>query len=611
VRKLQQKRIQATKSKQAKESSTIKTSLVAVDEEDDEDDEDNLGGTTNNADDDDADADLYLEEVDQPDVHPFDAPPHQAYDVAMNAMNDMRSELTHNQQLYDAIQYDSKNLHQAIHKMADMKEKLERDQREIAQEILTIQKVQQGPPRRLAMKDEIHTMDAWKSQYAKLHKKINELQYSIDKSEEKKRVADKQLMALAHSLAVIGEQCKSKEMDMNAMNGDRGLGLLPMIVGRNLSKVPGMGITGNPQEVFNAISHKSRLVTIRQQSDAADALHKERNQIEQQIWVTRQGEASKSEDLDRIVSRITSISERLQNSKVADLRLNIVDSLKGFFASGLKLNAVKRRIVGILPWFKHCTPSLCKDIIKYAAKTPMGAISFELYEDQITSESYSYGVTLGAAKCGHSTGMVLLPKNCLWNLSLTVSKQGQGDKHACDDPEDFVRVHIGDTVTSLNLIATVYNVVNPSTGSVLFDVKHLHKGKSFAFRFDFSSSSDDPLKHLCVSTGIYEEYEAADLETISDPKKVGRTRVLSSYVKEMKYEYTYGKLREIKLLEELISAESVKNAYWDSDILTQIRQRYPREYFLRILKAELLLQQEVRRKQVSSNADRASFIRDD
>ena len=609
VQKLQQKRLQAAKARDVTGASSSSSSsnrkvlsLVAVDEEDEEDD---LGGTTNNGDFDGDDA-LYLEEVDQPDIHPFDAPPHEAYEVAMNAMNDMKAELTHSQQLYDAIQYGSKNLHQAVQKMADMKEKLERDQREIGQEILTIQKVQQGPPRRLAMKDEIHAMDAWKSQYAKLHKKINELQYSIDKSEEKKRVADKQLMSLAQSIAVIEEKCKSKEMEMNTMNGDRGLGLLPMIVGRNLGKVPGMGITGNPQEVFRAISHKSRLVTIRQQSDVADGLHKERNQIEQKIWVARQGEASKKEDLDRIVSRITSISERLQKSKVSDLRLNIIDSLKGFFASGLKLNAVKRRVVGLLPWFKHSTPSLCKDTVKYVAKTPMGAISFELYEDQVTSESFSYGVTLGAAKSGHNTGVVLLPKNCLWNLSLTVSRQGQGDKYVCYDSEDFVRIHIGDTVTSLNLIATVYNVVNPSTGSVLYDVKHLYKGKSFAFRFDFSSSSDDPLRHLCVSTGIYEEYEAADLEMISDPKKVGRTRVLSSYVKEMKYEYTYGKLREIKLLEELISAESVKDDHWDSDILTQIRQRYPREYFLRILKAELLLQQEVRRKQVS-NADNAPY----
>ena len=86
-------------------------------------------------------------------------------------------------------------------------------------------------------------------------------------------------------------------------------------------------------------------------------------------------------------------------------------------------------------------------------------------------------------------------------------------------------------------------------------------GKSFAFRFDFSSSSDDPLKHLAVSTGIYEEYAAPELEVISDPKIMGRSRVLSAYVKELKFEYTYGKLRETKLLEELISGIFIYNLH--------------------------------------------------
>ena len=40
---------------------------------------------------------------------------------------------------------------------------------------------------------------------------------------------------------------------------------------------------------------------------------------------------------------------------------------------------------------------------------------------------------------------------------------------------------------------------------------------------------------------------------------MGRSRVLSAYVKELKFEYTYGKLRETKLLEELISGIFIYN----------------------------------------------------
>jgi hypothetical protein len=141
-------------------------------------------------------------------------------------------------------------------------------------------------------------------------------------------------------------------------------------------------------------------------------------------------------------------------------------------------------------------------------------------------------------------------------------------------------------------VGTYFNKVNPATGTVLYDVRHVFRGNAFSFRFDFSSSSSDPKKHLAVCTGIYEEFEMPDLEAVADPQNFGKTRVLSSYVKMIRLEEANGKLRETRLLEELIAVESSAALEWDSQILTQYLQRFSREYFLRILKAEILLQQE-------------------
>jgi hypothetical protein len=550
---------------------------------DEEDLFDDLGGTVSRE-------EWYLEEVDQHDNHVFDGPAYPEYELAHDAHMTIESDLVRNQELYGALQETSSNLQNALSKMTDMKEKLERDQRQVTEEILQIEKAQLGPPRRLAMAAEIPATDAWKIQHAKLYKKINELQYAMELTEGRKRAADQQMIPLAKTIAVLQEKQKESTETMQDINGD--LGLLPMIVGKNISKVAGMDQTAKPLETFQAITHKSRLVGMRQQSEDALKLHKDVNTIEQEMWITRIDESSKKADLERIISRISDISSRLQRANVDTFRKNIIDSLRGFLASGMKLHPVYSKLVGMLPWYKHHMPGLSSNVIRYIAKTAMGGISFELSDENDNSEALASGVTLGESKMGHCTGVIKLPKDCLWNLVITISRQGHGPEYDSDNGSDFVAIQIGATVTSMSPVGTYFNRVNPNTGTVLYDVKHIFRGKSFAYRFDFSSMCDDPKKHLAVSTGMYEEYELKDLEVLSDPKS-SVTRVLSSYVKMIRIDDQSGKSRETRLLEELISAEASNARFWDSEIVSQTRQRYGKEFFLRILRAEILLYQEI------------------
>ncbi len=537
--------------------------------------------------------DWYLEEVDLHENHVFDSAPYPEFEQLNDEKMSLESDLMRNQELYDAIQENVTNLQHALAKMADMKDKIERDQRQVNEEIIQIQKAQLGPPRRLAMAAEVPAMDAWKVQHAKLYKKLNELQYAMDLTEGKKAAAEAQMIPLAKSIAVLQERTREATQSMQGVNGD--LGLLPMVIGKNISKVAGMGLgqTAKPLEALQAITHKSRLVNMRHESEIATKLHKEANNIEQDMWITRIDEASKKADLERIISRIADISTRLQRSNVDTYRQNIIDSLRGFLASGLKLNPVYSKVVGMLPWFKHHMPGLSRDIVRYVAKTAMGGISFELHDEEDNSEALASGVTLGEAQTGYCVGVIKLPKDCLWNLVLTISRQGEGEEFDSLDGGDFVSVQIGPTISSMSPVGMYFNKVNPNTGTVLYDVKHLFRGKSFAYRFDFSSRSADSKKHLAVSTGLYEEYELKELEVISDPKNANRTRVLSSYVKMIRIDEQTGVSRETRLLEELITAEASSQKYWDSEVVSQTMQRYNKEFFLRILRAEILLYQEI------------------
>jgi len=94
----------------------------------------------------------------------------------------------------------------------------------------------------------------------------------------------------------------------------------------------------------------------------------------------------------------------------------------------------------------------------------------------------------------------------------------------------------------------------------------LYLGNQLAYRFDFSSSSTDPEKHLAICTGLFEEYEVKELETVHDETGTGRDRVISSFVKMIRVEESQGKLRLSKLIEELMELENSQNPTWDSDI---------------------------------------------
>ena len=262
------------------------------------------------------------------------------------------------------------------------------------------------------------------------------------------------------------------------------------------------------------------------------------------------------------------------------------------------------------------------NVVRYITDNVMGAITFESTEKKSdgdktsdgaadssgtadesapveadsqttdTALSFSSGVTLGEEKMGYCAGMINLPKDSLWTILVTITKQGTGEVFDNPDPSDFVTVKIGATYTSLSTVGVFYNRVNPITGTVLYDVKHVFKGASFAFRFDFSSSTKDVRKHLAICTGLYEEYEMQAIETREDPAN-GRTKVLSSYVKVLRIDQQSGKFKDTKLIEELSNIESSDSPHWDSDILNNYSQRYSREYFLRILRAEILIQQDI------------------
>jgi hypothetical protein len=511
--------------------------------------------------------------------------------------------------LYDSLDYDSYKLGLAIDQMGIMKRQAEADQVQIKTEMLEVHSDQMGPPRREPHKHEVVPTHLRKSRIFDLQRKVEEYQYCIDQAQEKKGAADSQLVKLSQKLAVLIEQNKTRQAGMDAVN--QGLGNLPIVVGRNISKVPGNdALTTKPKELFDAMTQQSKIVETKEMVNYAIKVHGERNELDQQLWVKKQSSTEIRQESNYVVSRLAEVTEKMHKAYTDQMKLNLVDALSVFQARGMPLRSVIHKMSGLLPWWAHHDHNMSKHCMSYKSSATMGGISFEIdpeKHDEETEKLLNNGVTLGPHRWGFAVGMIELPKNAMWLVIVTVSRQGSAQEFIHTDETDSVTVYLGASIGTLEKKLICFNRFNPVTGAVLYDIKFPFRGDSLAYRFEFNSSTIDVKKHMAVSVGQFEEHELEGLELVENPDSK-RQRVLSAHVKMLRIDEQQGKFRETKLLEELVSIEESTSKFWDSDIVSKVPQRYEREYFLRILKAEILLEQKSGNAKLMETLDKRAKV---
>lgn len=552
--------------------------------------------------------------LDQHEVHVFSTGPQTDYESTSVKLIDLNAEIDRTQTLYDSLTRQMKVLDESMERICQLREACERDRRQNSQELAVIDRAIMGPPRRLPLQQEIQAVAQHKNRESQLAELIDDYQHSLDVAERQRRNMEAQSLSLAKSLAQDRQQRKALEKDLNNVN--QGFDMMPVIIGRGLASVPGLDATARPLETFNAITQQSKFIGIKNDSQMAFKAHRESVEIDRQRWINKQGGGEVKVDLEKTLNRLAEVAEKIKNSSTETAKLNMIEALKAFQASDNQLTRVSAKLSGPLCWWSHRKPQLCKSIEAFDGGTSLGGIVFdedilaqqsrvrsEDYDDEpsdeesqataetasvVTADTPPLGVSMRRAVVGFCVGVVDLPKVSLWSIMLTVSRRGHGNDFISKEEHDYCTIRLGANLSSLQHVGTFFNRINPETGAVLYDVKFLVRGNRLAYRFDFSSAIMDPNKHLAVSAGLYEEYEMLSLESIVLPN--GKDRVLSSYVKMIRLEESQGKLRLTKLLEELLSCEDSRNAIWDSEIINNYMQRYSRDYFLRILRAEILIE---------------------
>eukprot|EP01041_Mallomonas_annulata_P000136 gene136-219_t len=525
--------------------------------------------------------DGFIPGLDQHEVPIFSAPPQTDYEMDSIANIDKTAELTRTQTLYDALQLDCKRYELSMQHMYTMRSDAERDLKQVSNELKQIEREQLGPPRRLPIASEIISTNLRKEKQSLLRSRIDELQHSIDVSHTRKVEVESQMLSIAKTLSILRQEQKKLDNDINNVNN--GLGMLPMVIGRNISTIDGLDETAKPLETFNAITQQSKFIVYKDMEISAQKVHRDGVKIDRKLWLARQSDSETRHDVESTINKLADISDRLQQAFIQTLKFNLIDAIQGFHKSGIKLNTVKVSYSGPLSWWLCHKSSLSTNIEPCRGSGALGAIEFDNVNSTTTHDA--------------NVDVMNVEGEVEDELMLGVSLGGYRNG-VCTDS---CVVRLGTDLDNLHLIGEYKNEINPDVGAVLYDVKHTIKSDRLAYKFEFHSSSDDPQKHLMVAVGQFEKYETKDLEFLEDPTGKGKQRVISSYIKMLRVEENQGKMRITKLLEELIRAEDSDEEMWSSSLIAGFNQYYQREFFLRIIRAEIILEEQAVKNNVLRN----------
>lgn len=523
------------------------------------------------------------------DVHSSssDSSAYHGYEADVVEFDDVKSQAERLQTLYNALSAESLVQDDAIARMTMLSEAVTRDSQQIRNEVIEVELTQLGPPRRMPAQHEKQPLHIRKSALASLENTNNELAHCLGQAKKKKMKCTEQMLILSKQIASLREQQGEKLGDIESANN--GLGILPIIVGRSIVKVPGNSIlTAAPLKTLQAVTQQSKFVQTRELVNYAMKIHRERNALDQQLWVSKQSSNETKTETNYVMNRLAEVAERMKKASLNTLKLNLIDALSVFQARKVQLRHVSAKESGLLLWYSSMQEQLSHHCIPFQSKSLLGDLMFEIdssVDGSVTSELLFEGVTLAkTSRSGICAGVISLPKLSLWNFLLTVTMDGEMDR----DVIDTVVIHLGPSVDALVLVGSFTNTINPDTGTILYDVSYAVRSEIVAYRFEFTTTN--PLApHLAVGVGCYEQYEMKPLEIFVEPS--GRERMLSSYVKLLRIDEKQGKFRETKLLEELVALEGSSADFWDSDLVSHTSQRFNREYYLRILKVEILLEQ--------------------
>ena len=565
--------------------------------------------------------------VDDAEVDLFSATAQTSYEEDVNDLHVQQAEVGRKEELYTALTDESKNLSIEVDNLVILRARLEAELQQTGEEHHLLGVTLAGPPRIDATTKQVREVHLRKNRATELKRQMREIDHRSELLRTRKGDLDSQGLDVAKDVAALREKLNSEKTRVESAN--EGLGELPMIVGKNISKVEGGPgeFFGKPNETYAKVTHAMRLELIKASAENTLATHREARQMDHLIWVMNEQRQNSLLHFESLLTKLAGAADRVKIERSKATRDELIQALEMFFKSNHKLRVVHVHHHGPLNWWRFKAPgALVKNIKRWKSnettdwkeKEPVEkdvAFKEEGEEDAAMKEGegeetgggQAEGEVVAAAttdeeedtgadsdeedegqgfalsdRIGVMMGEIPLPKFEIFDIEFVITKTFPYEL-AQGDPTDRVTIKIGPSLRNLTQIATVHNVPNEDDGQFRHTIKHTLRADKIAYSFEFTSVDSDFAKYMVVERGTYEHKELAPLEYNKDTN-----RCLSSYVKLLRIDAVTGKGVWSKWLAELITAEEASGLYWDSSSMLGYNQRYVRTDFIKLMKEHLI-----------------------
>ena len=274
---------------------------------------------------------------------------------------------------------------------------------------------------------------------------------------------------LTHQLT----QVKTDQQELYEENyGDNGM--LPMVIGRSISKLPGMSDNiAKPAEFYQAIKHQSKIINIKEISKSTFKAHKERSEMDQQIWIQKQSGTEVRLEAESVLNRLADIQQRLKDKAIENSKINLYEALDAFLKSKIKLRKINIKHAGIMKWYSHRNPELCQNVERFASDSTLGGLSFEPADPNAPKdETYNHGVTLINTNTGFCSGIIELPKVGLWSIVVPITRRHTTHSRTDNEHEHVDHSPVIQIAESVDSSADSKHVEGDAMDSTEFADKH-------------------------------------------------------------------------------------------------------------------------------------------
>ena len=225
-----------------------------------------------------------------------------------------------------------------------------------------------------------------------------------------------------------------------------------MVIGRSINKLPGM--TDNiakPAEFYQAMKHQSKIVGIKEMSKSTFKAHKERSEMDQQIWIQKQSGTEVRLEAESVLNKLADIQQRLKDKAVENSKLNLYEALDAFLKSKIQLRKINIKHAGIMKWYSFRNPELCQNVERFASDSTLGGLSFEPVDPNAPKdETYNHGVSLINTNTGFCSGIIELPKVGLWSIIIPITRRHASHSHLDDAHEHVENTPVTQMAESVN-----------------------------------------------------------------------------------------------------------------------------------------------------------------